>query len=401
MTSRFLKLADPLIVPGIALGLAVLLVRPLAAAPPSQIATIALLPYIVLGMGLALSWRFNQNRVFFVLTMLVLIYWCVREGWLEWTGQERRVLLHFIGLLLPASIALIAVLKDRGVFTVHGLICLVTIFVPVSATVALVIWPDVVVLLPGGFARLSSSRWTAMTPAVLGAFTLSAGILLIQLTCYRRSVDSALFGTVLALAVVFHMGARPTSTMVLLTAAGAMLLFGVIQDGYRKAYVDELTGLPGRRALEEELLKLGGSYAVAMVDVDRFKKFNDTHGHDAGDQVLRMVAAQLRRVTGGGRPFRYGGEEFTILFPGKTVKEALEHLERVRKDIANSPFGLRRGHRGKARKPSLSSRGRKRITVSMGIAQRNARRATPHKVIKAADRALYRAKQTGRNRVCH
>ena len=64
------------------------------------------------------------------------------------------------------------------------------------------------------------------------------------------------------------------------------------------AYHDELTGLPGRRALNEALLRVGSRYAVAMVDVDHFKHFNDAYGHEVGDQVLRMVAAQLDR---GGR----------------------------------------------------------------------------------------------------
>jgi len=79
--------------------------------------------------------------------------------------------------------------------------------------------------------------------------------------------------------------------------------------------------LPSRRALIERLPSLGRRYTVAMVDVDHFKNFNDTYGHDAGDQVLRMVASRLGEVSGGGTAFRYGGEEFTILFPGKGGKE--------------------------------------------------------------------------------
>ncbi|MFQ5761183.1 MAG: GGDEF domain-containing protein, partial [Acidiferrobacterales bacterium] len=119
-------------------------------------------------------------------------------------------------------------------------------------------------------------------------------------------------------------------------------------------------------------------------------------------QVLRMVATSLRHVTGGGRAFRYGGEEFTILFSGKTAREAEPHLGELRERIAESLFVIRRGHRAKLTSPGISrsSRGRQRITVSIGVAERNARVTTPEKVIKAADRALYRAKRAGRNRVC-
>jgi len=83
--------------------------------------------------------------------------------------------------------------------------------------------------------------------------------------------------------------------------AGLVLVFAVLEHGYDIAYRDELTGLPGRRAFNDVMAQLGGTYAIAMCDVDHFKKFNDTYGHDTGDQVLRMVAAQLSQVGGGGQ----------------------------------------------------------------------------------------------------
>src|SRR3990167_5951921 len=97
-----------------------------------------------------------------------------------------------------------------------------------------------------------------------------------------------------------------------MAAAGAIMLVSLLQESHRLAFRDELTGLPSRRALEEGLHGLGPAHAIAMVDVDHFKKFNDTHGHDIGDQVLRLVAAQLRKIGGGGKAYRYGGEEFTL-----------------------------------------------------------------------------------------
>ena len=77
------------------------------------------------------------------------------------------------------------------------------------------------------------------------------------------------------------------------------VFLSAIEAGHSLAFIDELTGLPGRRALERVLRGLTGPYTLAMVDIDRFKKFNDKYGHDAGDEVLRMVAAQLRGVSGG------------------------------------------------------------------------------------------------------
>ncbi len=191
--------------------------------------------------------------------------------------------------------------------------------------------------------------------------------------------------------------------IVYLSTAGLILLVAMLETSYRMAYDDSLTGLPGRRALDEALLRLAGSYSVAIVDVDHFKKFNDKYGHDVGDQVLRMVAARLGQVGSGGRAFRYGGEEFALLFAGKSVDACVPVLEQLRRTIADAPFTVRRRIRPR-RWPIAAKRGRKggtlvRITISIGVAQKNERRVTPEQVVQAADRALYKAKAEGRNRV--
>ena len=168
------------------------------------------------------------------------------------------------------------------------------------------------------------------------------------------------------------------------------------------AYQDGLTGLPARRALNEALQRLGGRYAVAMVDVDHFKKLNDRYGHDVGDQVLKMVAAKLAGAPGGGRAFRYGGEEFALLFPGRTVEECLPDLETLRQDVADAHFTIRRRLRPR-RRPTTMKTARRReqvaVTVSIGVAEPDGRRKTPDQVIQAADQGLYQAKDGGRNRV--
>ena len=162
-------------------------------------------------------------------------------------------------------------------------------------------------------------------------------------------------------------------------------------------------------------------YSIAVVDIDHFKKFNDTYGHDTGDQVLRLVAANLSRVTGGGKAHRCGGEEFNILFPGRTTSEVVDHLEQLRASIESSEFRMRRGDRRQAprgpdrRKEPARSRRRKgqvirelvqekapamlSVTVSMGVATSGKEKSTPELVLQAADKALYRAKANGRNRI--
>jgi PleD family two-component response regulator len=170
-----------------------------------------------------------------------------------------------------------------------------------------------------------------------------------------------------------------------------------------------------------------------MLDIDHFKRCNDTYGHDTGDQVLRMVASRLARVSGGGQAYRCGGEEFAILFSGKTTNDVLEHLEKLRVDIEASKLRLRGPDRRQEargpdrrnqrssdqRPPGQRSRGRMQtghairqlsrveptssdelsVTASIGVATSKRENPSAEEVIKAADKALYRAKDGGRNRV--
>jgi diguanylate cyclase (GGDEF)-like protein len=148
---------------------------------------------------------------------------------------------------------------------------------------------------------------------------------------------------------------------------------------------------------------LDGEYSIAMVDVDQFKRFNDRHGHAAGDQALKMIAAELQQVGGGGRSFRYGGEEFAVLFPSTSASDAREPLDEVRLAIADRKFALRAPDRPRKKPDAPAKRATQprliRVTVSIGVAGPNSRRIDADAVLRAADRALYRAKSAGRNRV--
>ncbi len=183
-------------------------------------------------------------------------------------------------------------------------------------------------------------------------------------------------------------------------------LLSLIEHSFRLAYIDELTEIPGRRALVEALDDTGPVFALAMVDVDHFKKFNDTHGHEVGDQVLRMVAARIASVKEGGTAYRYGGEEFTLFFPGKTVDQIREELERIRILVESSPLYLRSDNRPAAKPKKATSKKSKApkkrpsvgVTVSIGVA--TGLSSEPwDKVMKRADQALYKAKESGRNQV--
>jgi two-component system, cell cycle response regulator len=167
-----------------------------------------------------------------------------------------------------------------------------------------------------------------------------------------------------------------------------------VQTSIELAITDALTGLHNRRYMEthmpgllEQALSRGQALAVLVLDIDHFKLINDTHGHDAGDQVLREFARRVRKsIRGIDLACRYGGEEFVVVMPETDLAAATTVAERLRGRIASEPFPIQQEGRGID------------VTISIGIAPlgENDNAAS---VIKRADQALYRAKRNGRNRV--
>ncbi len=193
------------------------------------------------------------------------------------------------------------------------------------------------------------------------------------------------------------------SLAIVAAAAVLVMLVGILESMFDRAYRDGLTGLPGRRALNDMLPQLGRRFAIAMLDVDHFKRFNDRYGHRTGDDVLKMIAARMQRISGG-RAFRYGGEEFAVIFRGRAARRAADRMEAFREALAQTPFVIRRVPRtSKKRRGSrtarTSSRQQVKITVSIGLALPQKGRKKPSDVLAAADKALYKAKKAGRNRV--
>ena len=148
--------------------------------------------------------------------------------------------------------------------------------------------------------------------------------------------------------------------------AALILAASLIETSYVLAYHDELTGIRGRRAFNESLLSLDQQYAIAIVDIHHFKKFNDTYGHDVGDQVLCMVAKRLSQVAGDGQAFRCGGEEFAIIFRNTSAKEAFEHLDTLRQIIEKSTFQVRGADRRAERAAERSIRKKRSLGGKVG-----------------------------------
>ncbi|SDH12108.1 GGDEF domain-containing protein [Roseospirillum parvum] len=375
-------------------------------------------PYALVLLGVPLCAQFHRSRLVFALLALGLASWvCLAlvpdSGGPP--GRHGQFTFAALALLLPLNLTALAWLDERGVLTRPGLIVLA-----VGAAQVLVIGffaSGLFGLLDAAAAdalaghlgaalrvRLFDPRldaWTWLPQPALLAFAGAAVALLTRAVISRRMTDGALLGALLGAALGLHHLAHPPAAAVGLASAALAMVAATVQESYRMAFHDELTGIPSRRALMTDLGKLSGSYTIAMADVDHFKAFNDTHGHDVGDQVLRMVAACLARVGGGGKAYRYGGEEFTLLFPGRAPREAGPHLESVRTLVESSGFVIRgpdRPPEPPETPPSGHQTTRVKVTISLGAAGGEAK-SDPLEVIQRADKALYKAKEAGRNRV--
>ncbi len=395
--------------------------------------------------GTLLAWRFHSSRVLFSLISLFLAHRAVEffsAGKAVPVGPG-HIALEAVALLIPLNFIAFSLMPERGL-ALPTIASRLTLLFFESVFVAVLCRPGATsgasFFNPGFFGQ-TLSTWI-LPPIALLAFLAAFGILLTRFLLYRKPVESGLLWSLAATLSAFAGGGVGRIASAYLATAGLILVTSIIENSYFLAYHDELTGLQGRRAFNDAVLRLEEPYTVAVVDIDHFKRFNDTYGHDTGDQVLRMVAARLASVTGGGQAFRVGGEEFSILFERKSAKEALPHLQLLRATIEESLFQVRGieerrrprdssrisganrdANQGVVHRPELDRRTLDRrsaphrmtvrpgrtsprdrncqvaVTVSIGVAEPSAKAREVEQVIQAADKALYRAKQAGRNRV--
>ena len=168
-----------------------------------------------------------------------------------------------------------------------------------------------------------------------------------------------------------------------------------VQLSLEMAITDQLTGLHNRRYMSRHLDTLIASaeraerpIAFLIMDIDHFKAVNDTYGHDSGDEVLREFASRISaNVRGIDLACRYGGEEFVVVMPDTDVDFAATVAERLRRSVESVPFAI-------SREPHNLN-----ITISIGIAASEESGDTADALLHRADKALYRAKREGRNRV--
>lgn len=389
---------------GLLLASAVLLVR-FPVLPPRAAELVPWAPYAIFALGALLSWRFNRTRVLYTMIVLALAYRVMEHYRPDTTGPVGKagIIFDALTLLLPMNVMAFSLVRERGTATRSGIIRLALILLQLIAVVVICRpeWASKAALLHYPIVRWRILNLTRFSQPALIAFVLAFVVLALRFFWIRKPLEGGFFWTLITAFLALNAAMAGRVPGLYFTAAGLILVISLIEMSHSLAFRDELTGLPGRRAFNEAALKLSDNYTVAMVDVDHFKKFNDTYGHKCGDQVLRMVATKLAEVQGGGQPFRYGGEEFSIIFPGKQTPHTIIHLEHLRQSIADTEFRVRAADRRKRKALKKAKNGNPRrthVTVSIGVAD-HTRNGSFESVVKLADMALYRAKEAGRDRV--
>jgi diguanylate cyclase (GGDEF)-like protein len=364
--------------------------------------------WFLLSTGALISLAFGRGRALFALLTLAAAY----AGYRLFLQHGSPAALAYavyaaMWLFVPVNLALLSLMRERGVANRHGAMRTAVLGVEIACAAWLA--------LPGNAATVEWLYSPILGESKMGSTPIAHLGMIVMALCFavcgaawlksRSAIDLGLLCGAVAFGLAAHNVTARGGFDIHLGAAALIVAIAVLQDTFRMAFLDQVTGLPSRRALEERLASLGREYAVAMIDVDRFKGLNDKYGHAIGDQVLRMIASKLARIGGGGSAYRYGGEEFTVLFPGRSVEEAIPHLEALREDIAAHRLALRSPERpshsipGKRRRGTGGDEDTVSVTISIGVAQPEDRLASAEDVIRAADQALYRAKNKGRNRL--
>jgi diguanylate cyclase (GGDEF)-like protein len=369
------------------------------------------LPTLVLLLGGAYCAVYRRQRELFLMVTVYIAYFLLdtQTDFYRDNGRVREdaaVIFHLVCLLLPALYGLFGLWQERTHLAQDLLARFAVLFAVGSVAVALEqSFPEALLVWLAEIRWPSlHGQWMSLIQMVYPVFFVVFVLLVVQYLREPRPLHAA---QLIGLVGIFWMLPKtfilPFTLNIMCSQVMLMIAAAVSHEAYQMAFRDELTGLPGRRALNERMQRLGRNYVIAMTDVDHFKKFNDTHGHDVGDQVLRLVASRLSKVTGGGRAYRYGGEEFALVFAGKTAEECVPHVEAVREMIANYTMHLR----DQNSRPQDDSTGRQRrsgsasgtvsVTISIGVAERLVDHRNPEEVLKSADQALYSAKGAGRN----
>lgn len=391
--------------PAITLILAIALQVNFATLSETTQTTLLQMPYIVGGLAFVMALMAKQSRDLALAMICIVGYWLVRN-YLQapLNTAPAGQIFGAITVALPLMLIALTIIPEYGLnhrtgYFALGLVPGILLFGTIVMSASDLQPPQPVDAYFLGFwfdtTLATSSGWLFMLALLI---SILVAILRPQLT------ENCLIGVVVVTFYLFNWFHLSNVSVATFTCMAGLLVYTQLSNFLNIGYRDELTQIPNRRALRQSSKSLGRIYTLAMVDIDHFKKINDNYGHDFGDQAIKCIASKLRNGVISGKAYRYGGEEFCLLFRGKTADEVAAELAQLHRDIANYSLTLREGNkRPKSSKEGTKQRGASKrnnkavkITVSVGVSERHESEDF-NSVIKTADKALYKAKNKGRN----
>lgn len=365
------------------------------------------LPYVAVGISFLLALQFNHSRLVYAAGFWSLLLFSLDTPYIrQYTGLNTWMLLP----LVASCLGVLIWKRNKAVHPYNVLKDIVLFSAVAIAVFSLLTWQDLQSL---DLYQTWANRLYQWLPEWRAQFStteiLLFGVLFITFLVrilIQISIGNSLLATMIVMMFMLQLYENNEvlrfGSLLFSVASSIVVLF----DSHNMAFKDELTGIASRRALIQFTRAIGNNYSIVMADVDHFKSFNDTYGHDVGDQVLKMVAQQLDRVSKGGKAYRYGGEEFTLVFPGKKPEQIFDIVDELRESIANYPMVIRQTDRPDQKpkkkdlkKPSTNPKQKiVHVTMSFGITFKD-KQSTFEQAMKSADQLLYKAKKAGRNNV--
>ncbi len=362
---------------------------------------------IVIGAGVLLG--LFSKRIWLMLVILILVI--ADRALLHFTANTAvtmeggRLIYHAISFLLPFNLCVFAFMKKRGDMTRQGIWFLGAILLQGCGVTFIYQYKSSGF---GAFLEYSSMKWALLERIPLSQLTLFAfGIAFVYyLFLYIRTrgvIERAFCWALISIFYALALGRIGPVSSIYFSTAGLIFVISVIENIYVGGFQDEVTELPTGKGLRGILSRLDTGYTLALIEVDNFERLKDNHGRRVSKQVLRSVGSKLTSVTGGGKPFRYRGKVFAVVFPGMFLQDMLPHIEELRQLIKKSGPILQ-SQKSPGKKPKKLKRveilaNKVPVTVSIGVAERSNADMSPQQAILKAEEALGTAKREGHDRM--
>ncbi len=364
-------------------------------------------PIIVIGAGVLLGLLFK--RVWLMLVILILaiadrtlLHFVANTAVITEGG---RLIYHAISFLLPINLCVFAFMKRRGDMKWQSIWFLGAILLQGCGVAFIYQYKS---LGFGAFLEYSSIKWALLEHIPLSQLALFAfGIAFVYyLFLYIRTrgvIERSFCWALISIFYALALSRIGPVSSIYFSTAGLIFVISVIENIYVEGFQDDLTDLPTGKSLRGILSQLDTGYTVALISVDNFKRLKDNHGRRVSKQVFRSVGSKLTSVTGGGKPFRYRGEVFAIVFPGMFLPDTLPHMEELRQTI-KKPGPILQSQKSPGKKTKRLKRveilaNKVQVKVSIGVAERSDADMSPQQALLKAQEALGTAKREGHDQM--